>query len=205
MIDPSPTLVLASKSPFRARLMSNAGLDFETGSADVDERAIEVPLVKAGLPPDDVAQVLAEAKALAVWDTGYWHPDALILGCDQTLDLGGKRLHKPADMEQARRQILDLSGKTHHLHSAMALVVGGETVWRHVSTAHLTMRPLTAEAVGRYCAKAEDAVLQSVGGYQIEGRGIQLFERIEGDYFTIVGLPLLPLLQELRNRGVIDG
>lgn len=195
-------LILASSSPFRRALMANAGLDFTAVSADLDERALEAPLQKSGVTPDEVAQILAEAKA---GDVSERHPGALVVGCDQTLSLGDRVFHKPADMEAARRHLLDLSGKTHQLNSAVVLVRDGETLWRHVSIARLTMRALSPGFVGRHLARVGDKALTSVGAYQIEGEGIQLFDRIEGDYFTIVGLPLLPLLAKLRDLGEIDG
>lgn len=195
-------LILASGSPFRKALLENAGVPFEAVPAHVDERAVEAPLRDAGLTPEDVALVLAEAKADEV---STRKPGALVLGCDQTLSLGGEVMHKPADMEAARRQLLRMSGKTHSLNSALVLMRNGAALWRHVSVAHLTMRELPPAFVGRYLAAVGDKALSSVGAYQIEGQGIQLFEKIDGDYFTIVGLPLLPLLAELRRMGAIDG
>lgn len=194
-------LVLASGSKIRAELMKNAGLAIEIDPADVDERAVEAPLLEAGFPPEDLASVLAEAKANDVSDRR--HSD-LVVGADQILAFEGKRRTKPDDMEAARRQLLSFSGKTHELHSAVVISENGEAVWRHVSTARLTMRELTPEFIGHYLAAAGDDVLSSVGAYQLEGLGVQLFEKIEGDYFTILGLPLLPLLAELRTRKVIE-
>ncbi len=196
------TLVLASKSPFRSALLKNAGVVFSTASADIDERAVEAPLYETGATPQDVAQVLAEAKAL---DVSEKNPGAVIIGCDQTLSLGDEIFHKPADMEAAGRQLLQFSGRTHQLNSGVVLVRDGETLWRHVSVAHMTMRVLDPAFIGRYLGQVGEAALSSVGAYQIEGPGIQLFEKIEGDYFTIVGLPLLPLLAELRKEKLIDG
>ncbi|WP_343313067.1 Maf-like protein [Brucella sp. BE17] len=195
-------LVLASKSPFRSALLKNAGMKFSTASADIDERAVEAPLYETGATPQDVAQVLAEAKAL---DVSEKNPDAVIIGCDQTLSLGDEIFHKPADMEAAGRQLLQFSGRTHALNSGVVLVRNGETLWRHVSVAHMTMRALDPAFIGRYLGQVGEAALSSVGAYQIEGPGIQLFEKIEGDYFTIVGLPLLPLLAKLRKEKLIDG
>ena len=195
-------LVLASKSPFRSALLKNAGIAFSTASADIDERAVEAPLYETGATPEEVAQVLAEAKAL---DVSEKSPDAVVIGCDQTLSLGDEIFHKPADMEAARRQLLKFSGKTHQLNSAVVLVKDGKTLWRHVSIARMTMRDLDPGFVGRYLGRVGDTALSSVGAYQVEGPGIQLFEKIEGDYFTIVGLPLLPLLAELRKEKLIDG
>ncbi len=195
-------LVLASKSPFRSALLKNAGIEFSTASADIDERAVEAPLYETGATPEEVAQVLAEAKAL---DVSEKNPGAVVIGCDQTLSLGDEIFHKPADMEAARRQLLKFSGKTHQLNSAVVLVKDGKTLWRHVSIARMTMRDLDPGFVGRYLGRVGDVALSSVGAYQVEGLGIQLFEKIEGDYFTIVGLPLLPLLAELRKEKLIDG
>lgn len=194
-------LVLASGSKIRAELMENAGLVIEIDPADVDERAVEAPLLEAGFPPEDLASVLAEAKANDV--SGRRQAD-LVVGADQILAFEGERRTKPDDMEAARRQLLAFSGKTHELHSAVAISQNGEAVWRQVSTARLTMRDLTPEFIGHYLAAAGDDVLSSVGAYQLEGLGVQLFEKIEGDYFTILGLPMLPLLAELRTLKVIE-
>lgn len=194
-------LVLASGSRIRATLLANARLDFTVDPATVDERAVEAPLLEAGFPPEDIAQVLAEAKAL---DVAGRRSQDLVIGADQVLGLCNARFTKPADMDAARSQLLDLSGKTHELHSAVVLARGGEVLWRHVSTARLTMRALSPAEIGRYLALAGDAVLSSVGCYQLENVGVRLFERIEGDYFTILGLPLLPLLGELRALGETD-
>ena len=196
------SLVLASTSPFRAAILKNAGLDFRAEGAEIDERSVETPLLEADATAEDVAAVLAEAKAL---DVSQRNPGALVLGGDQTLSLEGKLFHKPADMEEARYHLLSFSGKTHQLWSALALVRDGETVWRHVSVAHMHVRTLSPQFIGRYLARVGDDALKSVGAYQYEGLGIQLFEKIDGDYFTIVGLPLLPLLAELRALGEIDG
>lgn len=198
----SPSLILASGSPFRRQLLENAGVSFSVERPDIDERAVEAPMKSSGATPEEVAQVLAEAKAL---DVSARHPEALVIGSDQTLSLGDEIFHKPADMEGARRHLLRLSGRTHHLNSAIALAQGGETLWRHVDIASLTMRKLDPAFIGRHLARVGDKALSSVGAYQIEGEGIQLFEKIEGSFFTIVGLPLLPLLDELRQRGAIDG
>jgi septum formation protein len=195
-------LILASKSPFRAMLMRNAGLAFAQHAADVDERAIETAMDTDGVSPEDLALVLAEVKAL---DVSVKYPDALVIGSDQTLSLGDEVLHKAKTMEDARRRLLQLQGRTHQLNSGVVLAKNGIVVWRHVSVARLTMRDLTPEFVGRHLASTGNTVLGSVGCYQLEGEGLQLFETIDGDYFTIVGLPMLPLLAELRQQGAIDG
>jgi septum formation protein len=195
-------IVLASASPFRNAMLVNAGLDIETVPADVDERALEAPLKDTDVSPEDVALILAEAKATEV---SQRKKNTLVLGCDQTLSLGDEIFHKPADMEAARRHLLALSGKTHQLNSAAVLARNGEVLWRHVGIASLTMRHLDPAFIGRHLAHVGAKALQSVGAYQIEGEGVQLFEKIEGDYFTIVGLPLLAVLAELRRLGAIDG
>ncbi|MDR7033802.1 Maf-like protein [Mesorhizobium sp. BE184] len=195
-------IVLASGSQFRKAILMNAGLDIEIVPAQIDERAAEAPLQESGASPEDVALILAEAKAVEV---STRKPGALVLGCDQTMSLGDEVFHKPADMEGARRHLLKLSGKTHHLNSAAVLVRDGEVLWRHVGTASLTMRNLDPAFIGRHLARVGPKALLSVGAYQIEGEGIQLFEKIEGDYFTIVGVPLLATLAELRRLGAIDG
>jgi septum formation protein len=195
-------IILASSSPFRQAMLRNAGIDVEAQSASIDERAVEAPLKGSGASPEDVALVLAEAKAL---DVSEKRPGRLVLGCDQTLSLGDELFHKPADMDGARRHLLALSGKTHQLNSAAVLARNGATLWRHVGVANLTMRKLDPGFIGRHLAEVGQVALSSVGGYQIEAEGIQLFDRIEGDYFTIVGLPLLAVLAALRDFGAIDG
>lgn len=195
-------IVLASGSPFRKAMLEAAGVDIDVVPAKIDERVVEKTLEGTGASPEDVAQVLAEAKAL---DVSERSPGRLVLGCDQTLSLGDELFHKPRDMEDARRHLLKLSGRTHQLNSAAVLARNGETFWHHVGVANLTMRRLEPAFIGRHLARVGPMALNSVGAYQIEGEGIQLFEKIEGDHFTIVGLPLLPLLKELRDLGAIDG
>lgn len=193
-------LVLASASPFRKALLENAGLTFDVEPAQIDERAVEAAL--GDLNPEDVATILAEAKAQDVSDR---NPGAIVIGSDQTLSLEGTIYHKASNMDEARRRLLALSGKTHELNSAIVLAKDGETIWRHLSVARMTMRDLDPGFVGRHLSNVGDSALASVGAYQFEGEGIQLFERIDGDYFTIIGLPLLPLLAQLRDLGAIDG
>ena len=194
-------LILASSSPFRKALLVNAGLDVEAVAADVDERSLEAPFRNSGVSPEDVALVLAEAKAI---DVSERRPGKLVLGCDQTLSLGDEVFHKPTDMEGARRHLLALSGRTHQLNSAAVLVRDGTVLWHHVGVANLTMRALSPAFIGRHLARVGKKALASVGAYQIEAEGVQLFEKIDGDYFTIVGLPLLALLAELRKLGAVD-
>lgn len=195
-------IILASGSRFRKAMLEAAGVDIDVVPATIDERAVEKTLAGTGASPEDVAQVLAEAKAI---DVSEKNPGRLVLGCDQTLSLDDELFHKPADMEDARRHLLKLSGRTHQLNSAAVLARNGETLWRDVGIARMTMRRLEPGIIGRHLARVGPMALNSVGAYQIEGEGIQLFEKIDGDHFTIVGLPLLPLLKELRDLGAIDG
>lgn len=195
-------IILASASPFRKALLENAGIAVTAVPANVDERAVETAVVGGGVTPGELAQILAEAKAIEVSER---YPAAWVVGSDQVLSLDGEVLHKVADMDEARRRLLALSGRTHLLETAVVLARGGEAVWRHVSVAEMTMRQITPEFIGRYLAESGPGVIASVGAYQIEGPGIQLFEKVAGDHFTIVGLPLLPLLAALRHNGAIDG
>lgn len=195
------SLVLASASPFRRALLENAGLVFKARAAEIDERALEKPLEDKGAAPETVALELAEAKAR---DVARHFSGALVIGSDQTMSLGSRVYHKPKTMAEAAAHLLSLSGQAHRLNSAIVLLRGDEVVWRHVSSAHMTVRPLTAEFVERHLERVGEKALSSVGAYQLEGEGIQLFEKIEGDYFTILGLPMLPLLSKLRELGTID-
>ncbi|GLK73312.1 Maf family protein [Ancylobacter dichloromethanicus] len=196
---PAP-LVLASKSAARRALMGAARLPFEVASVDVDERAIELRAAAEGAGPPMVALILARAKALAA---SAERAGRLVIGADQTLALGDEPFHKPADLAAARHQIARLAGRTHALHAAVAVARDGEVLFETVETAHLTMRPLDDAALDAYLAAAGEAVRASVGGYQLEGLGIHLFERVEGDHSVILGLPLLPLLGFLRSRGLL--
>ena len=198
----APRIILASASPFRRAMLENAGVAVDIVRPEIDERAVEKAVAGSGVTPDDLAAILAEAKAAAVAED---EPEALVIGCDQTLSLGDEVLHKPQDMEEARRRLLALSGRTHQLNSAVVLMRGEEVLLRHVGIARLTMRDLDPAFIGRHLARVGDRALASVGAYQIEGEGIQLFEAIEGDHFTIGGLPLRPLLAALRGAGAIDG
>lgn len=194
-------LILASQSPFRRMLMENAGLAFRTQAAEIDERAAEAALAAGNPTPQEIAEALAIEKAR---DVAGRNPGALVVGSDQTLSLDGRVFHKPADMAEAKSHLMAMSGRTHSLNCGIALVRDGETLWSHVSIAHLTMRPLPEAFIDRHLARVGTRVLASVGAYQLEGEGVQLFERIDGDYFTILGLPLLSLLAKLRDLGAID-
>jgi septum formation protein len=195
----SQPLVLASKSAIRAKVLRDAGLPVEALASAVDERAVE-----ASLPPGSAPAVVAEALAVAkALDVSAARPGRLVVGADQTLDLAGERFTKPVDRDDGRRQLARLAGRTHVLSSAAALARDGVVLWRGVAEARLAMRPLSEAFIERYLDAAGAAVLTSVGGYQYEGLGAQLFQRVEGDTFTILGLPLLPLLEALRRSGAL--
>jgi septum formation protein len=194
-------LILASNSASRKALMSGAGLDFITQAADIDERQIEADLTARHATPPDIAMALARAKAVEV---SRRLPDAHVIGSDQVLSLAGRLLHKPADMAEAGDHIRAMSGTEHHLNCGVAIAHRGEAVWSDVSIARMKMRPISEAFLEKYLAMAGEGILGSVGAYHFEGPGIQLFERIEGDYFTILGLPMLTLLAGLRQLDLID-
>ncbi|MGA8968767.1 MAG: Maf family protein [Pseudolabrys sp.] len=196
---PQP-LVLASRSDIRGKILAAAGLRFEIRPSQIDERAVEA---KSGAADSAaVARHLARAKADVVAAS---LPGRLVLGADQTLARGAKRFGKPANRAEAADQLRALRGRTHELHSALALVRDKEAVFTCVDTARLTMRDFSDRFLNDYLDMAGDAAMNSVGSYQLEGIGIHLFERVEGDYFTILGLPLLPLLNFMRQSKLVDG
>jgi septum formation protein len=191
--------VLASTSATRRAMLEAAGVTFEAVASRVDEKAAKASLRARGLGARDLADALAELKALKV---SPGRPGDLVIGSDQTLELDdGAMLDKPGD--DLVGQLRALSGKRHRLHSAAVAVENGQSIWRHVETVALTMRPLSEDFIVDYVAREGAAVAGCVGGYRIEGRGAQLFTRIEGSHFAILGLPLLPLLDWLRVRGKI--
>jgi septum formation protein len=184
-------------------MLEAAGLAFIVEPPGLDEATMRQAVSgETSLDPHDVAEVLARAKAEAVSDLA---PKAYVIGADQILALGKTTMSKPDSMEAARRQLLDLSGKTHTLHTAVAVATNGDTIWAETTVATLTMRKLSPEFIGRYLAAAGEEVLGSVGAYQLESLGVQLFDKIDGDYFSILGLPLIALLDTLRREGVIEG
>ena len=199
----TPTLVLASASRARAEVLRNAGVAFDIDPADVDEDAVRSTLTtnRDAVAPSDIAVILAQAKATTVSER---HPDALVIGADQVLACDGRIYSKPNDKDAARDQLIELRGKTHVLVSAVACAEAGMVVWYHEEAAHLTMRNFSNTFLGTYLADAGSALTASVGGYQIEGLGVQLFSSIDGDYFTVLGIPLLPLLEYLRTRNMIQ-
>jgi septum formation protein len=192
----SVPLLLASTSETRRRLLASAGLSVDTQAPHIDERAIEDTSADRGA----TACRLAGEKALAV---SRLRPGRLVLGADQTLACDGRLFHKPANRAAAREQLLYLSGRTHVLHSAFALAEAGTVVQEGCDEARMTMRALAGGAIDNYLESAGDAALRSVGCYQVEGLGIHLFERIDGEQSTILGLPLIPLLAVLRSRGLL--
>jgi septum formation protein len=191
-------LVLASRSASRSAVLAGAGVPVDILPADIDERAIET---QAGLrSPSQIALLLARAKASAI---SAKLPERLVLGADQTLALEQRLFAKPADLAAASDQLKSLRGRTHELHSAVVVARGGAVLFEHCEIARLTMRSFSDRFLAAYVGAAGLAVTASVGAYQVEGIGIQLFERIEGDHFTILGLPLLRLLQFLRQHGCL--
>lgn len=197
-------VILASGSRARREMLKAAGVAFTVETADVDEPAIRASLLAADgetpLEPADVAELLACAKAESV---SRLQPDAFVIGGDQVLALSDEILSKPEDEPAARRQLERLRGRTHELHSAVALAKGGTVLWSTVDTAEMHVRDFSTAFLDDYMTRAGRHVLGSVGAYHMEGLGIQLFEWIEGDYFTVLGMPLLPLLAELRGRHII--
>lgn len=194
-------LVLASTSQTRRRLLSAAGIGFEAIAPHVDEDAVKLEHCRAGANPDELAPRLAKAKAMAI---AGQRPDALVIGADQVLWMDGEAFDKPQTPDAAREQLLRLRGRTHVLHTAVACASRSEIVWSHVDSPQLTMRMFSPESLDRYLETEGDAVMDSVGGYKIEGRGIQFFSHVAGDYFAVLGLPLLPLLEFLRSRGLLE-
>ncbi len=197
-------LILASASGVRRKLLADAGLHFEAVDSLVDEGAVKAGFANGDKSPEEatdaLALALAEAKALAV---SAANGDALIIGADQILSCKGRRYDKPKDMAEARRNLTEFRGSPHILHSGLVLARSGKVIWRHTARATLTMRDFSDAFLDHYLAEAGERVMKSVGCYQLEGPGVQLFEKIEGDYFSILGLPMLPLLSQLRREGVI--
>lgn len=193
-------LLLASGSRIRADLLARAGLAFAVEVAPIDEESIKEGLKAAGKSADEAATTLAELKALKI---SARHAGALVIGCDQMLSCGETWFDKPTDRKAAGEQLRRLSGKRHQLHSAVCVARDQGILWHHVERASLVMRELSETFLERYLAAAGDTVLGSVGAYQLEGLGAQLFSRIDGDYFAILGLPLLPLLAFLRGHDMV--
>lgn len=196
----APELVLASASESRRRLLRSAGVPFRSEAPAVDEDDVKAALRAEGASAIQVAETLAELKARRI---AHRHPGALIVGADQMLDCDGRWFDKPADRAAAAEQLRALSGRAHELLTSVCLLRGEERIWHHNECARLVMRPLSDAFIAAYLEAVGQAALNSVGAYQIEGRGAQLFAQIEGDGFAIQGLPLLPLLEMLRQHGVL--
>jgi septum formation protein len=191
-------LILASQSQARKMLLRNAGLEFEAIPADIDERTMQDASKLSN--PREIALLLAREKAKAV---SAQYAGRTVIGADQTLALGDRLFTKPSGRSQAMAQLRDLAGRSHELHAAIAVARDGDILFEDVSVARMTMRPLSDGEISAYLDEAGEAVTSSVGAYQLEGLGVHLFERIEGDHFTILGLPLLPLLAFLRSEQLI--
>jgi septum formation protein len=197
---PDPPLILASASTARRAVLEAAGLRFEAIAAAVDEAAIKESARAEGYPAADAAMMLAEAKARRI---AARRPEALVIGCDQMLVLEDRWFDKPESIEDARRHLEALRGKTHQLVTAVLCWRGGQRIWQHVATPRLTMRPVSDEFLDAYLALEGDQVTTTVGAYRLEGPGIHLFDKVEGEHAAILGLPLLPLLGFLRQHGAL--
>lgn len=194
-------LILASASPTRRGLLAAAGLVVECMAARIDEEAIRGALEAEGAQPRDVADTLAELKARKIANN---HPDAVVIGCDQVLAFKGRVWGKPDSLDAARAQVQALRNQTHHLLSAVVLYEGGKPVWRHMGDVKLTMRDFSDRWLDGYLSRNWPALAGSVGGYKLEEEGVRLFSDVQGDYFCVLGLPLLPLLGYLGQRGFIE-
>ena len=195
-----PDLILASASQIRHRLLADAGLSVEISPARVDENAVKTSMLAEDAAPRDIADALAQLKAARISPR---HPGQLVLGCDQTLDLAGRLFDKPADLAEAREQLVALRGQQHRLHAAAVIYLDAQPVWRFVGNARLTMRDFSDAFLDSYLSTHGNDLLTTVGCYKVEAGGAQLFSRIEGDYFSILGLPLLEVFGFLRTRGII--
>ena len=194
-------VILASGSEIRAQMLRQAGVDFDVQVARVDEQMIREALVADGALPRDIADALAESKARKVAQKNY---DAFIIGCDQVLEFNGNLLSKPKSPDEAIDQIIAMRGERHTLLSAAVIYNEGKPIWRHVGQVRLRMRDATDAYISGYVERNWDSIQNSVGGYKLEEEGVRLFHSVEGDYFNVLGMPLLPLLAFLTLRGVIE-
>lgn len=197
----SPDLILASKSTARRQILEGAGISFQWMDANIDEDGLKQQAIKSGSGPKSLALELARAKAHQVAKN---YPDAYVIGCDQLLSLGGKNFDKPRDISEAMAHIQAFRGRTHTLTAGVVIMKSADVIWSHVAEANMKMRDISDAFITHYLDSEGDRVLSSVGAYRLEGMGAQLFADISGDYFTVLGLPLLPLLEELRNQGILD-
>lgn len=196
----SAKIILASGSEIRQTLLRNAAVPFEVVVGRIDEESVKDALVQEGAAPRDIADALAEGKARKV---SMKHPDALVIGCDQTLSFKGRLISKPRNMAEARAQLSEMRGERHKLLSAAVIYKNGEPKWRHVGEVRLEMKQISDAYLDDYLTRNWDEIRHSVGAYMLEAEGVRLFSRIDGDYFTVLGLPLLPLLAYLSERKVI--
>ena len=203
MAEPRRRIVLASQSAARRAMLDQAGIDFLARPASIDETALKRGLLAGRRPvgPAELSTALAEAKALSV---SRDMPEAVVVGSDQVLAIGGQLYDKPSSIAEARAQLQSLRGRVHELHASVAMAVDGTVVWRSSDVARLRMRPFSDVFLERYLSAVGGDVCSTVGAYKLEGLGVQLFDRIEGDYFTVLGMPLMPLLAALRDRGVLE-
>jgi len=197
----SKPIILASGSPIRAQLLTQAGLDFEVLRPRVDEEMLRDAMLSEGASPRDLADALAEMKALRISEK---RPEALVIGCDQVLDIEGKVLSKPQSRDIARAQLLQLRGKRHSLLSAVVICEAGKPIWRHIGQVRLMVRDFSDAWLDGYLDRNWPDIADAVGAYKLEKEGVRLFSRVDGDYFTVLGLPLLDLLSYLSLRGDID-
>lgn len=192
-------LILASKSHARSQILKDAGLDFEIVASNVDEDSLKLAMRAEGASVRDQVMLLAEAKSAKVSE----RHQGLVIGADQMMSFKGQALDKPASLNEARDRLREMRGEPHTLENGVVICEGGRSVWRYTNSVKLTMRSFSDAFLDEYLERAGDQVLESVGAYQLESLGIQLFSKVEGDYFSVLGLPILPVLDYLRTRGVV--
>lgn len=194
-----PALVLASKSAIRRQILDGAGIDYQVRAGQTDEDVIKQKFLASGAPLKNLPLILATAKAMDVPS----EPDEILIGADQIMEMGGQLFDKPANMDEARERLLSMRGKEHRLIGSVVTVKNGKTLWQHNSITRLKVRTFSERFLDTYLELEGEEILYCVGGYKFEGRGAQLFEHVEGDFFSILGLSLLPLLAHLREIGVV--